>query len=86
MIEVKTLTKSRYHKGLKVIVGGTRLRWLGFIGSRDKPERWLQIFVMDFIRNFLLAFATGNLYVLGWRVIRHKFAGEISEALIQSKF
>ena len=37
-IEVKTLTKSRYDKGLKVLVGDTRLRWPGFIGSRDTPE------------------------------------------------
>ena len=67
-IEVKTLTKSRYHKGMKVIVGGTRLRWPGFIGSRDKADFWIQNFVYEFSRDALLAFATGNLYIFGWRV------------------
>ena len=37
-IEVKTLTKFRYHKGFRVLVGGTRMHWPGFIGSRDTPE------------------------------------------------
>lgn len=67
-IEVKTLTKSPYHMGMKVIVGGTRIRWPGYYGSIEKANVWLPGFVLGFVRDFCMAFATGNLYIFGWRV------------------
>ena len=67
-VEVKTITKSKYHMGMKVIVGGTRIRYPGVIGAKEKLNTWLPFFVLDFLRSGFMAFATGNLYIFGWRV------------------
>ena len=67
-VEVKTINKSKYYKGMKVIVGGTRIRYPGVIGALEKPNVWLPTFVLDVLRSFFMAFATGNLYIFNWRV------------------
>ena len=53
---------------MKVIVGGTRIRYPGVIGAREKPNVWLPTFVLDVLRSFFMAFATGNLYIFNWRI------------------
>ena len=71
-VEVKTIAKSKYPMGMKVIVKGTRIRYPGFIGTREKPNVGLPFFVLDFLRSTFMAFAPGNLhiyiYIFGWRV------------------
>ena len=63
-VEVKTITKSKYHMGIKVIVGGgTRIRYPGIMGSIEKANVWLLFFFLDFFRSAFMAFATGNLYI-----------------------
>ena len=37
-VEVKTITRSKYHMGMKVIVGGTRIRYPGVIGSKQNLQ------------------------------------------------
>ena len=67
-LEVKTIKKSKYHMGMKVLVGGTRIRYPGIIGAKEKMNVWLPFFVLDCTRAVLAAFATGNLYIFNWRV------------------
>ena len=61
-VEVKTITKSKYHMGMKVIVGGTRIRYPGIMESIEKANVW-PFFFLDFFRSAFMAFATGNLYI-----------------------
>ena len=66
--QVRTLRKHDKWKGRRVILGGTRIRYPGRAGAELKIETGLAYFGMGFTAHFFMGFATGNLYIFGWRV------------------
>ena len=65
-VQVRKLTRSPYHQGMSLVVGGHRLRGPGVIGFRGNTlEHTLPDTVLEVAANVLWAFATGKLTVFG---------------------